>query len=213
MLLPFHLSDIEQHTKGQQTQTNDINLEPKARDKGLSFRPSKVRGANLPQEYELARLLGDNENLPTTWSTSTPACEWKGTHCNTDGYVTGLNWDSFSLTGTLRWDWLPRSVVLCNVMRNKLTGHIHTEKLPPQLRYLLLSVNRFTNQGDLTCLPLSLEDFVLDENHCHGNVDLTHLSPRLSKLSLRSNFFSGEVNLTGLPASLTYLVRYLVVPC
>ena len=96
--------------------------------------PSKVRGAHLPQEYALARLIQDIEPPHASWSRSTPACEWKGVSCDKQKRITKLHWYSGAtklisrvemeqrFLGSLRWVWIPESLLFCSVAYNRLSG-------------------------------------------------------------------------------------------
>ena len=54
-------------------------------------RTAKVRGAKLPQEYELVGFVENIENPHLSWNTSIPACQWNGIECNHEGRVTRID--------------------------------------------------------------------------------------------------------------------------
>ena len=62
-----------------------------------SSRPGKIRGALLPQEYELQRLISDVMSPDPSWKTSTAACDWAGVTCNEQGEVTEIDWSYSSV--------------------------------------------------------------------------------------------------------------------
>ena len=48
----------------------------------------------------LQNVTGDRDK---TWSSAYPACQWRGVTCNREGEVTGINWNTVGLQGTLHW--------------------------------------------------------------------------------------------------------------
>ena len=77
--------------------TSDISTQPRL--------PSKVRGAELPQEYDLARFIGHTQNTDPSWTTSTLACNWRDVECDDGMHVTDLNWKRpGEIAGTLQWN-------------------------------------------------------------------------------------------------------------
>ena len=168
-------------------------------------RPSKVRGAQLPQEYELSQFIQHIHKTKTTWNTSNPACEWEGVTCDEELNVMEVNWGFMFLSGSPSWGDLCRTVRNFSVWENGLTGGVSFSELPPGLSYLQLSTNAFSGELDLTHLPARLESLLLKDNKFEGNVDLTHLPSTLRKLCMSENQISGKVNLTGLPRKLSDL--------
>ena len=81
----------------------------------LDRRGHKIRGTQLPQEYDLDRLLLNVSHRHLTWSTATPACAWKGIECLETEKVRSINWDLLEvetyIRGQLDFIFLPLSVV------------------------------------------------------------------------------------------------------
>ena len=179
-------------------------------------RPSKVRNAVLPQEYNLFRLLSNASFEEESWSVKTPACEWKLVQCNPEGQVTNLNWrkdtsryakeeENVRIKGVLRWDFLPDTLLSFSASNQAfLEGHVDLSVLPAGLKNFDIGTNRFNGGLDLTHLPSTLEKLVLNFNLFEGEVDLTHLPDGLRILDLAYNTLRGEPDLTKLPEFLTW---------
>ena len=144
--------------------------------------PSKVRGANLPQEYELARFIENITNPHATWTSSTPACEWQNVFCQDDTYVVVLEWDCLRLSGSVQWMWLPKTVLSCDFSGNNLSGTIPFEVLPQGLASLNVGSNKFFGVLDLSHIVSELDKLYLGDNKFQGCVDLTHLPETLHEL-------------------------------
>ena len=86
----------------------------------------RVRGANLPQEYELARFVQNISNLDPSWNTSTHACDWKGVNCDAELHVSKIMWMFMGLSGSLEWNYLCRTLREFAGWDNKFTGSIAT---------------------------------------------------------------------------------------
>jgi len=196
-----------------------------------TVRIGKVRGAQLPQEYELSQFIAHVDNRLPSWNISTHACEWQGVSCNSDLRVTKINWNSWGLghslgevhwenpqgneltynskntvpAGPLRWDCLPYTILFCEVSGQKFTGTLPLDLLPRELTSLRASNNDFTGELNLTHLPSSLEELQLDSNAFEGCVNLAHFPSKLRIVNLSSNTFSGPIDLSCLPESLENL--------
>jgi len=168
-------------------------------------RPSKVRGASLPQEYELARLIQNVETQHPSWSTATPACEWCYVECNQEEKVEEVSWSHTSLSGELHLSYLPFSVKIFDVSDNQLTGSVDLTHLPEANCRFNLSRNRFSGQADLTKLPNEMEELYLIQNQFSGNVCLTQLPIHFLILALNGNQFEGTLDLEHLPIKMEAL--------
>ena len=146
-------------------------------------RAAKVSATNLPSEYDLVRLVRNIENPHTSWSTSTPACEWDGVSCNKEAEITGINWPSRKLTGELSFSYLPKTLHTLYAYVNKLSGELQFDTFP------------------VTCMMRTLS---LRDNELSGPLDLTALPPKLKTLILSGNQFTGDVCLTKLPSCYDY---------
>ena len=170
--------------------------------------PSKVRGACLPQEYELSRFITDIRNPDISWNTLIHACKWEGVTCDEKFIVVNIKWDKQmyssrkKLEGSPRWQYLLRTVLKFTVAHGQLTGEVPLDTLPPDLTDFNAFSNEFTGEVNLCHLPYTLGQLLLFSNWFHGNVDLTCLSKNLYGLLLHENNLSGEINLTSLPASM-----------
>ena len=79
--------------------------------------PHRIRGAVIPQEYDLARLVENMEGLHPTWRTNVTACAWKGVSCNLAGDVTEIHWGSAmeiygGIRGSFGWRYLPLTLTI-----------------------------------------------------------------------------------------------------
>ena len=179
----------------------------------------KVRGSELPPEYELVRFIADVKNACSSWKVSTPAYKWKGVYCDADSRVTTINWDitrlrefalddrgpSGSLCGSLEWAYLPRTVQQFGVRTHELSGTVPLDLLPPGLTDFCVYSNTFSGEVNLTNLPRTLVQLVLASNEFKGCVDFTHLPPHLVSLDVSYNQLSGQVDFSCLPNMLKRL--------
>ena len=189
----------------------------------------KVRGAQLPQEYELSRFV---ENItipfhrhepprrrggkPSSWNTDTPACEWEGIACEHGERVTLMDWSPYGrmagqgmlgipMTGSPAWDYLPRTLENCYLYENRLSGEVKLDSLPSSLRIFQLGGNAFTGGVDLCNLPQNMQELWVQENDLSGEVDLSQFPANFVSLDLSDNEFTGNINLSSLP-SVTWLI-------
>ena len=164
----------------------------------------KVRGVSLPQEFMLIRLMENIINPLPSWNPDTPAYAWEGVSCE-DETIHSFICESRNITGTLRWEELPRSLIHFSVYRNKLTGEVDLSRLPPGLKSLNGSYNDFTGGVDLCHLPDTLVELLFSGNLLSGHTDFAHLPPNLRAMSFRNNVkMSGVLRFTELPPRLTY---------
>ena len=101
-------------------------------------RPAKVGALSLPTEYQLMQLVNGIENPHATWSSGTPACEWRGVKCNEAGKVVDIRWDSMDLRGVFNCDHLSSELKVLIVHRNELSGEVSFNNLPAELTALYL---------------------------------------------------------------------------
>ena len=175
-------------------------------DTNAQHKPAgKVRGSELPQEYELEKLIENVENTDPSWNTSIPIYKWKGVQCDEHARVTCIYWGFHGLCGPLQWYWLPRTLQKISVWDNKLTGSIPLDSLPPQLTYFSASGNKLTGSLNLSQLPPELEYLLLNRNLFERYVDLAHLPPNLYELRLQDNKLTVDIDLSRLPCSIEYL--------
>ena len=178
---------------------DDINLNSHAK------RPGKVRGAKLPQEYELAQFIQDTMNPVASWDTSIPACNWNHVFCNAELQVTKISWGYLSLSGSLKWQYLCHTVREVTLWRNRLTGTVPLDVLPLQMIYLDIENNKFSGELDLSHSPCGMEALLLTENKFRGYLDLTHLPSTMTRLQIAHNQLCGEVGFTHLPDEMEHL--------
>ena len=170
-----------------------------------SSRTGRIRGVNVPQEYELANFIKDVGNTDPSWNTNTPACEWNHVICDEGNKVSKLEWAGRKLRGRICLKFLPHSVLEIRAQHNKLSGELPLKDLPPAIAIIDLSDNSFTGSIDLTCLPQTLRQLVLQRNKLSGNVDLGRLPLNLEFLAIDDNAFTGTPDLRRLPPNLSYL--------
>ena len=198
-------SDLRPPTKRQKKDCSILKVNERVHGSVLSSGLGKIRGANLPQEYELARLFQAIDNPPMSWTTSTPACGWKSVMCDADLRVTRISLLDINLTGLLRLEWLPETLREFNVWRNNITGSAELGRLPTNIFYLGLSTNKFTGPLDLVHLPNTLDELDAESNQFDGHIELATLPMSLTHLRLHKNLLQGELNLLNLPKKLQYL--------
>ena len=118
-------------------------------------RPSKVRNTELPDEYNLERFLRNVGKQHDSWRVENPVSMWDGVTCNMLGIVhsTCISWTNRDLTGTFRWEYMPKSTVAFDVQQNRLSGEVRFELLPPSLESLNLARNMFFGPIDLRFAP------------------------------------------------------------
>ena len=131
-----------------------------------ALHPARVRGAVLPQVYDMSRLI-ENVTFDSclNWKTDVEVCKWDGLKCNNRGEIDSIAWSfnalrllpSQSLKGTMNFECLPRTLEAADFRENQLTGEVCLVDLPPNTQVLVLSKNCFTGSIDLTSLPESLE--------------------------------------------------------
>ena len=176
--------------------------------------PGRIRGAALPQEYDLARFVENLEGLHPTWRTNVTACEWAGVTCNEMDEVKTIKWGStsgyFSLVhgeirGSVAWKYLPVTLTSLNIDGDKLRGEVVPKLIPTKLKTLSFSHNQFFGVLEMHFLPSSLEELYADHNELTGNINLTDLPPNLEELWLEENNFEGGVDLCHLPTKLLVL--------
>ena len=162
-------------------------------------RAAKVSNTNLPQEYQLARLVRNVENSFSSWNTSTPACEWYGVDCNKEGEIMSIKWPMSKLKGSLSFRYLPETMHTFYAYVNELSGDVPLGTLSSSLHRLSLRDNELSGTLDLAALPLNLTTLILSGNRFTGEVCLTRLPSGLLNLCLGRNMLSGELYLNELP--------------
>ena len=93
-------------------------------------------------------------------------CTWKGVTCNDDGEVEAFDWSMTwrDGTGTLEFNFLPRSMKDLRMHANALSGTIELAGLPENMKGLNLSHNALSGTLDLDDLPSSMEHLRLSDN-------------------------------------------------
>ena len=173
-----------------------------------TVRAGKVTGASLPVEYSLERVVQKVESHHPTWSTNTPACEWKHIDCDKSGNVVDLQWSHLHLRGELNVKYLPVTLVALFLHQNELSGNFPFETLPPALQTVTLSINQFTGTPNLCNIPPMLEYLSMSKNKFEGNADFSSLPLTLSELYLNSNKkLEGYLDVDGVLKNLCYNVE------
>ena len=173
---------------------------------------SRVRGALLPQEYDLSRALRNVPNLRTTWTTDNSACKWMGVKCDADLQVIEIKWSYMGLEGTVSWRDFPRTLRVLIMgqsaawYRNRLTGSLSSPDLPPLLAMFNIEFNNFSGEIALEYLPANLLSFEVAQNSFEGTASIHALPLTLIKLDLDKNLFSGRLNLMNLPSKFERLL-------
>eukprot|EP00008_Paramoeba_atlantica_P003214 CAMPEP_0201491684 /NCGR_PEP_ID=MMETSP0151_2-20130828/30807_1 /ASSEMBLY_ACC=CAM_ASM_000257 /TAXON_ID=200890 /ORGANISM="Paramoeba atlantica, Strain 621/1 / CCAP 1560/9" /LENGTH=192 /DNA_ID=CAMNT_0047878159 /DNA_START=51 /DNA_END=629 /DNA_ORIENTATION=- len=169
-------------------------------------RPSKVRGAYLPVEYDLEQLVRRIDNPNPTWCAAVPLKNWNGIILDSEGRVTKIHWGARFLKGKICWQHLPSTVVLFSLQSNELSGTVGWEYLPEILQVFNLSHNKFTGKVLLDSLPLTLTELYLEHNSFEGIVDFLALREGIIVLSLSNNpYLSGQTYVSKRPKSLGFL--------
>ena len=177
-------------------------------------RASKVHHSNLPQEYELEKLVQDMGNTPPSWNIHNSPGKWNGVICFQSNQVRSLIWLNLALKGTVNLSALPRSLIHVDLSMNQLGGEIQLEELPPKLSCLNLSLNRFTGSLNLNLLPQSLRDLDLSRNRFSGHVNLQKIPLKLTLLDLSCNKeLQGHVNVAKLSPVLCLSTHETMLVC
>ena len=170
-----------------------------------SARLGKIRGVNLPVEYKLEKLIKGIQNPHSSWSTSTPACEWDGVDCNDEDEVDCINWTNRGLRGTLDWKHIPETVRSGYVRINKIEGTLELSALPRGLEKFWAEDNKLYGPLQFSDLPPSLKILNLSDNNFVGNVDFSNLPSELTGLNISNNkHLSGTLCLKNIPSTLAY---------
>eukprot|EP00934_Nitzschia_sp_Nitz4_P000838 Nitzschia sp. Nitz4//scaffold10_size219509//69926//71679//NITZ4_001415-RA/size219509-snap-gene-0.390-mRNA-1//-1//CDS//3329532881//838//frame0 len=153
-------------------------------------------------------LSTENATSGVNWfDNNIPICEFVGIQCNSDGYVSIIDFSSFGLLGVLPRSFWPLSQLERLTLRNnQLTGPI-PPLFPATLAHLSLERNmmqgtipKFQFPGNLT--TASIQRLILSDNDLEGTIptEICNLS------SLRSLNLSLNPELTGmLPSCLSEL--------
>ena len=170
-------------------------------------RPAKVRGANLPQEMDLERLIGGLHTRHETWNSDVSACEWKGVECDADEKVMEIHWNGWELRGSLKLVHLPSSVTYFDIENNSLSGKLDLCFFSPleKLKAFYLGINTFTGNPDLTVLPKRMTSAWMEANKLSGDLCLTQLPINMKYLDVSNNLLTGTIDLRFLPPSLCSL--------
>ena len=146
-----------------------------------------------PQEYELALFIVDVQNLDSSWSRDTPACDWNGISCDTLKQVIEICWEDLGLRGALHWNRLPSTVRRVELgmgfieRGNYLSGNVPFEALPPGMVYLDLEKNKFKCLFDGSGLPGALVVLDLSNNQFYGTVDFSLIPASIEVIKLNGN--------------------------
>ena len=178
-------------------------------------RPAKVKGAVLPQEYNLARFVANISNPGVTWTTNIRACDWKGVECNTDEQVEYFGLNPFDLfgaeeednySGTFAWIYMPDTIKsFFMASQAGITGTLPVADLPTSLTSFALTMCNMFGPVDLTVLPPNMHRLNLKDNQFSGALDLMSLPARMGVLLLEGNRFEGSVNLSRLPVTMKHI--------
>ena len=169
------------------------------------YRPSKVRGALLPEENDLLRVLQNTSFIMPSWTNEVPACDWRRVSCDDKRRVSRISWYELHLIGELHWSFFPMHLKSIDLSSNLLHGQVPFDVLPVELETLNLSGNKFYGKLDFTCLPPTLRALLLRQNEFDGAVALPTMPKSLQKLSLSMNKFTGTLDFSNLPPNLTML--------
>ena len=167
-------------------------------------RAAKISVANLPPEFELAKLFQDVINPHPSWTTGTAACTWYGVEC-IEAKICNIKLERrpssvLPFSGALRFEHLPRSLLELNIQSTDITGKVQLIDLPPKLHSLVLSGNKFYGSLDLVSLPNLIKWLSLNKNRFSGNICLSGLPAQIRRLLLDNNALTGAPDLTSLPS-------------
>jgi len=186
------------------------------RDDGSDLRRGKVTALLLPQEDMLERFLSNVTEKHDSWRTTKKnwfgrverisACSWLGFTCNEHQQVENIHFTRKRLKGSLQWEYLPPTILSCNVAEHDFTGSLSLHALPSRMIELKAKGNKFSGELCLTRLPDTLTYLNLAKNLCEGSVDVTQLPAGLISILLSQNNLSGNVDLSRLPQHLKTLI-------
>ena len=169
-------------------------------------RRGKVSGATFPQEYALEKMVRGLKRKPKRWTSETPACAWRGIHCDESGDVENILWSYEDLEGSVDLKHIPATAMRFCASGNGISGTVNLESFSPGscLHCLRLDDNALSGSLDLTSLPRRIGVVNFSLNHLSGSLSLINLPPDLIELKLGHNYFSGPLTLTELPPNLQW---------
>ena len=163
----------------------------------------KTRGASMPVEFQLAKLVKDMVTFRNEFSL--PPSSWRGVIWKDEEPVQ-LCWQSRFFSGSLNWEFIPDSVLLIDLRQNQINCTLNTSDLPGRLRQFHADMNRLHGEFDFCSLPVTLEKLTISKNFFTGNVELgAHLPPGLLSLEINSNEFTGDLSFCHLPKQISTL--------
>ena len=166
--------------------------------------------ASLPQQAQMEILIDgltytSKQKFTDSHGAYLDIGEWPHVHANSMGQITRVLWSGFDITGTLRLESLPESLLWLDLSLNAVHGTLDAAQLPRNLS--VLSFRRAALEGNLNIadLPRTLTSLKLESCGLRGTLDFTVLPQKLSYLNIRNNDFNGEIDVTKLPETLTTL--------
>ena len=110
------------------------------------------------------------------------------------------------LGGQLDTAQIPWSLISLELWDNALDGSFKTQGLPQSIVKVNIERNKFSGSLHLDALPRGMQKFVACRNALSGSLNFTELPQTLLHLDLEQNPFSGVADLSSLPDSLTVLL-------
>jgi len=152
-----------------------------------------------------------------------PIFEWRGLTFCTDGSVSEIKWNTFSIDpappqgfflnralqgGTIALKWLPSTIQSCAINHLALQGTVATALLPRSLKQLTLSENKFSGTFDTSGLPPNIEGIDISGNMFEGTIDIASLPHKMKTFSVNRNAFTGTLDVARFPKSLSAIWIY-----
>mmetsp|Transcript_7099 Transcript_7099/g.10732 ORF Transcript_7099/g.10732 Transcript_7099/m.10732 type:complete len:263 (-) Transcript_7099:53-841(-) len=129
--------------------------------------------------------------------------DWDRVTTDENERVTNIQFDALSSTGDFHLEWLPLSVLVCNVEGNGWDGTIEWSALPAGLRIFSAFDNKLHGSLPIPDVPRAMWVLLLGRNFLSGTLDLTLLPPDLEMLELSYNQFFGTISLVNIQKRIT----------
>ena len=189
----------------------------KAAQNASRSKASRIRGATLPPEYDLARFTQNlysqhtahyniddeyetlnSQHLPFSWSTETAACEWTGVQCNTNGTILIIYWADQLLRGSPEWHFLPSSLKILELGARSTAKDYDGKSKSSYLSKGVMG-NRISGTVKWDMLPSSLETLGLGENEFSKECDIGALPKNMQEIDVFYNNLDGPLVFTHCP--------------
>ena len=123
------------------------------------------------------------------------ACTWREVHCDGDGNFQTINWHSafLSLSGSVNFAMLPRTLTEIYIVRQAVTGTITTSAFPDTLKYFFIDSCNMTGLLEIDVLPPNLIAFHVTGNFIDAISAIPVLPDTLDHFRVHKSGLAGKV--------------------